>query len=87
MIATLGGLAILMLYMAAVSTFLLSGLSLFAPYVANMISTAIQPNIRKASRGDAAPSAPAQPTMANAPDPRLGLHHPQWSPRATGPNH
>jgi len=88
MIATLGGLAILMLYMgfgifalysfgltcqlppsmAAVSTFLLSGLSLFAPYVANKISTAIQPNIRTASRGDAAPAAPAQPPMAKAPE-------------------
>ncbi|MFN4976231.1 MAG: hypothetical protein ACK5GV_13385, partial [Bacteroidota bacterium] len=73
MIATLGGLAILMLYMGfgifalysfgltcqlpasmpAVTTFLLSGLSLFAPYVANKISTAIQPGIRSASRGQA----------------------------------
>ena len=88
MIATLGGLAILMLYMGfgtfalysfgltcqlpasmpAVTTFLLSGLSLFAPYVANKISTAIQPGIRAASAGgstgaahtadQAAPSAP-----------------------------
>lgn len=69
MIATLGGLAILMLYMGfgifglysfgltcqlpasmpAVTTFLLSGLSLFAPYLANKISTAIQPGIRSAS--------------------------------------
>lgn len=73
MIATLGGLAILMLYMGfgtfalysfgltcqlpasmpAVTTFLLSGLSLFAPYAANKISTAIQPGIRSASAGQA----------------------------------
>ncbi|MFM7514022.1 MAG: glycoside hydrolase family protein [Cyanobium sp.] len=88
MIATLGSLAILMLYMGfgtfalysfgltcqlpasmpAVTTFLLSGLSLFAPYVANKISTAIQPGIRAASAGgstgaahiadQAGPSAP-----------------------------
>ncbi len=89
MIATLGGLAILMLYMGfgifalysfgltcqlpasmpAVTTFLLSGLSLFAPYVANKISTAIQPNIRNASRKDAAP--PAQLRAAPAPDPTV----------------
>lgn len=73
MIATLGGLAILMLYMGfgtfalysfgltcqlpasmpAVTTFLLSGLSLFAPYAANKISTAIQPGIRSTSAGQA----------------------------------
>jgi GH24 family phage-related lysozyme (muramidase) len=73
MIATLGGLAILMLYMGfgifalysfgltcqlpasmpAVTTFLLSGLSLFAPYVANKISTAIQPGIRTSTAGQA----------------------------------
>jgi hypothetical protein len=95
MIATLGGLAILMLYMGfgifslysfgltcqmpatmpAVTTFLISGLSLFAPYVANKISTAIQPNIRNGSRGDAATPAQApttaQPLAATAPDTRV----------------
>jgi GH24 family phage-related lysozyme (muramidase) len=86
MIATLGGLAILMLYMgfgifalysfgltcqlppsiSAVSTFLLSGLSLFAPYAANKISTAIQPGIRSASRGSSTEStvAPFHPEPA-----------------------
>ena len=91
MIATLGGLAILMLYMGygifalysfgltcqmpatmpTVTTFLLSGLSLFAPYLANKISTAIQPNIRNASRGSAAPAAPDKPYPAAALDPRV----------------
>ena len=91
MIATLGGLAILMLYMGygifalysfgltcqmpttmpAVTSFLLSGLSLFAPYVANKISTAIQPNIRNASRGNPAPATPDKPYVAAAPDPRV----------------
>jgi GH24 family phage-related lysozyme (muramidase) len=72
MIATLGALGMLMLYigfgtfalysfgltcqlpgsMPAVSTFLLLGLSLFAPYVANKLSTAVQPNIRSASPGE-----------------------------------
>ena len=89
MIATLGGLSILMLYMGfgtfalysfgltcqlpssmgAVTTFLLSGLSLFAPYVANKVSTAIQPNIRSGSQGDvaaAAEAAPASPPEAGA---------------------
>jgi GH24 family phage-related lysozyme (muramidase) len=93
MIATLGGLAILMLYMGfgtfalysfgltcqlpasmpAVTTFLLSGLSLFAPYVANKVSTAIQPRIRSASAGqarvdqtvpNAPPSSPPSPPLA-----------------------
>ncbi|MFM7235961.1 MAG: glycoside hydrolase family protein [Cyanobium sp.] len=45
--------------MPAVTTFLLSGLSLFAPYVANKISTAIQPGIRSASRGSTPASTPA----------------------------
>ena len=81
MIATLGGLAILMLYMGfgifalysfgltcqlpasmpAVSTFLMSGLSLFAPYVANKISTAIQPNIRSGSPSGGGVSAEEEP--------------------------
>ncbi|MEB3324393.1 MAG: C39 family peptidase [Cyanobacteriota bacterium] len=88
MIATLGGLGILMLYMGfggfalysfgltcqlpdsmpAVSTFLLSGLSLFAPYVANKISTAIQPNIRSSSVGPAAPPSPSQIVTTTAAD-------------------
>jgi len=87
MIATLGGLGILMLYMGfggfalysfgltcqlpasmpAVSTFLLSGLSLFAPYVANKISTAIQPNIRSSSVGPVAPPSPSQIVTTPAP--------------------
>jgi len=91
MLATLGGLAILMLYMGygifalysfgltcqmpatmpAVTSFLLSGLSLFAPYVANKISTAIQPNIRNASRGNPAPGSPDKPYAAAAPDRRV----------------
>lgn len=86
MIATLGGLSILMLYMGfgtfalysfgltcqlpssmgAVTTFLLSGLSLFAPYVANKVSTAIQPNIRSGSQGDLAAAAEAPPAPSDA---------------------
>jgi GH24 family phage-related lysozyme (muramidase) len=92
MIATLGGLAILMLYMGfgifalysfgltcqlpasmpAVTTFLLSGLSLFAPYVANKISTAIQPNIRSGSAGQASGMEGILPASlpVPAPEPR-----------------
>jgi len=88
MIATIGGVAILMLYMGfgsfalysfgltcqlpasmpAVSTFLLSGLSLFAPYLANKISTAIQPNIRSSAGGPAAPPSPNQMVTTTAAD-------------------
>jgi len=77
MIATLGGLAILMLFMGfgtfalfsfgltcqlpaampAVTTFLLSGLSLFAPYVANKASAALQ-SLPGRSTGPASPSEP-----------------------------
>jgi GH24 family phage-related lysozyme (muramidase) len=62
--------------MPAVTTFLLSGLSLFAPYVANKISTAIQPGIRHASPGGtsqgfvrpvAATAADSSPPVRQAP--------------------
>jgi GH24 family phage-related lysozyme (muramidase) len=76
MIATLGGMGILMLYMGfgtfalysfgltcqlpasmtAVTTFLVSGLSLFAPYVANKVSNAIQPRLRSGTPDDEAAS-------------------------------
>ncbi|MFM7465181.1 MAG: hypothetical protein ACKO28_06880, partial [Cyanobium sp.] len=81
MIATLGGLGILMLYMGfgtfalysfgltcqlpasmtAVTTFLMSGLSLFAPYVANKVSTALQPGIRNGNPPQASDPVPAAP--------------------------
>lgn len=114
MIATLGGLAILMLYMGfgifalysfgltcqlpasmpAVSTFLLSGLSLFAPYVANKISTAIQPNIRSGSAGQASgmernatpSSAPsADQTLPTAPPSASGSARFRGSPPVPAP--
>ena len=97
LIATLGGIGILMLYMgfgifalysfgltcqlpgsmSAVTTFLMSGLSLFAPYVANKVSTAIQPGIRSASgaagsesaaplnSGEASPPESSAPTLTS----------------------
>lgn len=88
MIATLGGLGILMLYMGfgtfalysfgltcqlpasmpAVNTFLLSGMSLFAPYVANKVSTAIQPRVRGANPPDPPPQ-PATPETDPPPAP------------------
>jgi hypothetical protein len=54
--------------MPAASTFLLSDLSLFAPYLANKISTAIQPNIRSSSGGPAAPPSPFQSVSTTATD-------------------
>ena len=85
MIATLGGMGILMLYMGfgtfalysfgltcqlpasmtAVTTFLVSGLSLFAPYVANKVSTALQPGIRTGNPPQGTPPAPARPAAAD----------------------
>jgi len=105
MIATLGGLAILMLYMGfgsfalysfgltcqlpasmpAVSTFLLSGLSLFAPYVANKISTAIQPNIRSSSVGPATPPSPTQIVPTTAADSQVGSAAAQERPASSSP--
>ncbi|MBM5818423.1 MAG: hypothetical protein FJ083_18225, partial [Cyanobacteria bacterium K_Offshore_surface_m2_239] len=108
MIATLGGLGILMLYMGfgtfalysfgltcqlpasmtAVTTFLMSGLSLFAPYVANKVSTALQPGIRNGNpppAADPAPVAPAAtppsakplpPTPSSAPATPAAAAHP-----------
>lgn len=96
MIATLGSLAILMLYMGfgtfalysfgltcqlpasmpAVTTFLLSGLSLFAPYVANKISSGIKPGSRSTPAGGAteayeiAPSSQVH-SVAQSPVPPL----------------
>jgi len=105
MIATVGGLGILMLYMgfgafalfsfgltcqlpasmSAVSTFLLSGLSLFAPYVANKISTALQPNIRSSSTGSASPPPPSQSVTTTAPErPVLSIAAPE-KPASRGP--
>ncbi|MEB3156401.1 MAG: C39 family peptidase [Cyanobacteriota bacterium] len=97
MIATLGGLGILMLYMGfgtfalysfgltcqlpasmtAVTTFLMSGLSLFAPYVANKVSAALQPGIRGGNPPSHSPdhspqeAAPA-PEQPLSPSPVLG---------------
>jgi hypothetical protein len=105
MIATLGGVAILMLYMGfgsfalysfgltcqlpasmpAVSTFLLSGLSLFAPYLANKISTAIQPNIRSSAGGPAAPAAPNQMVNTTAVDSQVLFAAAQKRPDYTSP--
>lgn len=105
MIATLGGVAILMLYMGfgsfalysfgltcqlpasmpAVSTFLLSGLSLFAPYLANKISTAIQPNIRSSAGGPAATASPNQMVNTTAVDSQVLFAAAQKRPDYTSP--
>lgn len=101
MIATLGSLAILMLYMGfgtfalysfgltcqlpasmpAVTTFLLSGLSLFAPYVANKISTAIKPGSRSAPAGGATGAYEMAPPSPVHPADQAAVPSPPASPR------
>ncbi|MFN9660434.1 MAG: glycoside hydrolase family protein [Cyanobacteriota bacterium] len=79
--------------MTAVTTFLLSGLSLFAPYVANKVSTAIQPRDSKASSSPPPPSpVSSDGSGTRSPEPAYGspssLHpgqepHPASDPGGT----